>query len=82
MGCGCRPMMVGGSSCRPRLPRSLTVSVTVGPPAADEIRAAYAVGDLEVIAEVLGPAITDQTDWAGAAERRFEVEVITDITVT
>lgn len=76
-------MMVGGSSCRPQpYPRSLTVSVTVGPPAADEIRAAYAVGDLEVIAEVLGPAITDQTDWAGAAERRFEVEVITDITVT
>lgn len=63
-------------------PRSMTVSVTVGPPAADEIRAAYAANDLEAVAEMLGPAITQQTDWAGAAERRYDVEVITDITVT
>ena len=63
-------------------PRSMTVSVTVGPPAADAIRAAYAAGDLEAVAEMLGPAITEQVDWAGDADRWFEVEVITDITVT
>lgn len=63
-------------------PRAMTVSVTVSPPAADEIRAAYAAYDIEAIAEMLGPVITEQTDWAGDAERWFEVEAINDITVT
>lgn len=64
-------------------PRSMTVSITISDPeVADEIRAAYAAYDLVSVAEMLGPAITQQTDWAGDAERRYEVEVITDITVT
>ena len=63
-------------------PRAMTVSVTVSPPAADEIRAAYAAYDIEAIAEMLGPVITEQTDWAGDADRWFEVEAINVITVT
>lgn len=63
-------------------PRAMTVSVTISDPdVSDELRAAYAGYDLEAVAEMLGPVITAQTDWAGAAERRYEVEVITDITV-
>lgn len=63
-------------------PRAMTVSVTISDPdVSDELRAAYAAYDFEAVAEMLGPAITAQTDWAGAAERRYEVEVITDITV-
>ncbi len=63
-------------------PRAMTVSVTISDPdVADELRAANAAYDLEAVAEMLGPVITAQTDWAGAAERRYEVEVITDITV-
>ncbi|OMC35884.1 hypothetical protein A5740_06705 [Mycobacterium sp. GA-1841] len=34
--------------------------------------------DLESVAESLGPTITAQTEWPGDAERRYEVEVITD----
>lgn len=64
-------------------PRAMTVSIRINDPeVADEIRAAYAAGDLESVAEMLGPAISVQTDWSGAAERHYEVEVITDITVT
>lgn len=63
-------------------PRSMTVSVIVGPPAADEIRAAYAVLDFDAIAELLGPAISEQVDWAGDAERNYEVESISNVTVT
>lgn len=64
-------------------PRSMTVTVTISDPeVADEIRAAHAAYDLESVAEMLGPAITQQTDWAGDAERRYDVEAITDITVT
>lgn len=64
-------------------PRSMTVSVTISDPeVADEIRAAHAAYDLESVAEMLGPAITAQTEWSGDAARRYEVEVITDITVT
>lgn len=63
-------------------PRSLTVQVTVRPPDADEVRAAYAVGDMAALAELLGPPITEQVDWSGAADRRFEVVSISDITVT
>jgi hypothetical protein len=63
-------------------PRAMTVSVTISDPdVADELRAAYATYDLGAVAEMLGPVITAQTDWAGAAERRYEVEVITDISV-
>ncbi len=63
-------------------PRAMTVSVTISDPdVADEIRAAYAAYDMQAVAEMLGPAITEQTDWAGAAERRYEVEIITDITI-
>ncbi|OLT97891.1 hypothetical protein BKG60_03900 [Mycobacterium syngnathidarum] len=63
-------------------PRAMTVSITISDPdVADEIRAAHAAYDLESVGEMLGPAITAQTDWAGDAERRYEVEVITDITV-
>lgn len=63
-------------------PRSMTVSVSVGLPAADEIRAAYAAYDLEAIGEMLGPVITAQTDWAGDADRRYQVEAINDVTIT
>lgn len=63
-------------------PRILTVSVTFDPPASDEIRAAFAVSDYDTIADLLGPAITVQTEWAGEAERYFEVEAITDVTIT
>lgn len=63
-------------------PRSMTVSVTISDPeVADGIRAAYAAYDLESVAEMLGPAITAQTEWAGDAERTYQVEAITDITV-
>lgn len=63
-------------------PRSLSVQVTVRPPDADEVRAAYAVGDMTALAELLGPPITEQVDWSGAGDRRFEVVSISDIAVT
>ena len=64
-------------------PRSMTVSVTVSDPeVADEIRAAYAAHDYAAVGEMLGPVITDQTDWSGDADRSFDVDVITDITIT
>lgn len=60
----------------------MTVSVTIDDPdTADEIRAAYTCYDLEAVAEMLGPAISEQTDWAGDAERRYEIHNITDITL-
>ncbi|SPX88466.1 Uncharacterised protein [Mycobacterium xenopi] len=62
-------------------PRSLTADVTLDPPEADAVRAAYAVGDWGALADVLGEAITEQVEWAGEAERWFEVEAITDVTV-
>jgi hypothetical protein len=48
------------------------VRVTVGPPDSEDIRAAYAAYDLEAIGELLGPAISEQTEWAGEADRRYE----------
>ena len=62
-------------------PRALTADVTVHPPEADAALAAYAVGDWDALGEVLGGAITDQTEWAGEADRWFEVEEITDVTI-
>ena len=62
-------------------PRALTADVTLDPPEADEALAAYAVGDWDALGEVLGPAIAEQVDWAGEAERWFEVEAITDVTI-
>lgn len=62
-------------------PRVLTADVTVDPPEADAALAAYAVGDWDALGEVLGGAIAEQVDWAGEAERWFEVEAITDVTI-
>lgn len=62
-------------------PRSLTVTIVVYPPAADDIRIAYVLGDLDSIAELLGPEIADQVEWAGDADREYAVTEITDISV-
>ncbi|WP_204810538.1 hypothetical protein [Mycobacterium riyadhense] len=62
--------------------RALTASVSITGPAADELRAAYAAGDTWAVAELLGQPITTQVDWAGEAERRYQVDEITEITVT
>lgn len=62
--------------------RALTASVSITGPAADELRAAYAAGDTWAVAELLGQPISTQVDWAGEAERRYQVDEITEITVT
>lgn len=62
-------------------PRTMSVTIDIYPPAADDVRIAYALGDLDYIAELLGPEIAEQVDWAGDAEREFTVTEITDITL-
>lgn len=62
-------------------PRSLTVSVTIYPPAADDVRVANALGDMDRIAELLGPEIAAQVDWAGDADREYTVTEIVDISL-
>lgn len=62
--------------------KTLSVTVRVDPPAADEIRAAYATADLKAIADMLGQPITEQMDWSGDAERWFEVTEIADLTIS
>jgi hypothetical protein len=62
-------------------PRSLTVTVTVYPPAADDVRIAYAFNDMDTIAQIIGPEIAEQMDWAGEADRQYTVTEITDITL-
>ncbi|QFS94674.1 hypothetical protein FIV07_28265 (plasmid) [Mycobacterium sp. THAF192] len=64
-------------------PRSMTVVLTLQPgPEADEIRIAYAHSDLDTIAELLGPLIAEEVDWAGEADRTYEVTDISRITVS
>lgn len=62
-------------------PRTMSVTIDIYPPAADDVRIAYALGDLDFIAELLGPEIAEQVDWAGEADREFTVTEITDITL-
>ena len=62
-------------------PRTMSVTIIIYPPAADDIRIAYALGDLDSIAELIGPEIAEQVDWAGEADREFTVTDITDITL-
>ncbi|WP_234713882.1 helix-turn-helix domain-containing protein [Mycolicibacterium chlorophenolicum] len=62
-------------------PRDLSVTIDIYPPAADDIRIAYALGDLDYIAELLGPEIAEQVDWEGEADREYVVTGITDITL-
>jgi hypothetical protein len=61
--------------------RALTASVFLTGPGADELRAAYAAGDMEAVAGLLGGPITGQVDWAGVADRRYQVDEITEITL-
>lgn len=62
-------------------PRSLTVSVVIYPPAADDVRVANALGNMDRIAELLGPEIAEQVDWAGDADREYTVTEIVDISL-
>ncbi|WP_179299300.1 hypothetical protein [Mycobacterium avium] len=62
-------------------PRSLTVSVTIYPPAADDVRVANALGNMDRIAELLGPEIAEQVDWAGDADREYTVTEIVDLSL-
>lgn len=75
---------VGGMLCAggERYPRALSVSVEFGGPAADDLRAAYAAGDMAAVAELLGRPVTDQTDWAGEADRYFQVTEIENFHIT
>ncbi|MCX8559237.1 hypothetical protein OS121_29765 [Mycolicibacterium mucogenicum] len=58
------------------------VLVQLDPPTADEVRAAHAVGDMDGLAELLGPAITRQYAWIGEADRHYEVTLIRSIQVS
>jgi hypothetical protein len=53
------------------------------PPAADEFRAAAADGDLDALAEMLGPVIDAQYPWTGDIEvsRQFIVTEINSLTI-
>lgn len=75
---------VGGMLCAngERYPRAMTVSVEFGGPGADDLRAAYAAGDMVAVAELLGQPITSQTDWAGEADRYFQVTEIDNFHMT
>jgi hypothetical protein len=62
-------------------PRDVTVILFIYPPAADDIRAAYAADEWDTIGEMIGPVIAEQVDWAGEAERSFQVEEIHSLTL-
>jgi len=62
--------------------RSVSAVLHVDPPASDDLYAAYAADDLEAVAEMLGPLITEQVEWTGDAERSYEVETINAIAIT
>ncbi len=62
--------------------RRVRAVLHVDPPASDDLYAVYAADDLEAVAEMLGPLITEQVEWTGDAERSYEVETVNSITVT
>lgn len=61
--------------------KNKAVDVRIHPPAADEVRAAYAASDMDSLAELLSPAITDQFPWEGEADRTFVVTLIRSIQI-
>lgn len=61
--------------------KSIDAVLRIDPPAADDFRAAFADGDLDALARMLGPVIDEQYEWTGGADRMFVVTEITDITI-